>query len=165
MRLQDSGGHPDVRSNPASGGKEVRLGGHGRTVGVEANASRFPLIAVHILRRACAGLVALRQTFVRSPPSWLDRQRAAPFSQGMGHQWNVRLGMERPAFAERHVMEFPVEALRDQSGLMLDCPDHLGPFLGFVGDELAEVGGRAREARCRRGRQAAPSTWDRRGPR
>ena len=23
-------------------------------------------------------------------------------------------------------------------------PDHLGPFLGFVGDELAEVGGRTR---------------------
>ena len=42
-------------------------------------------------------------------------------------------------------------------------PDHLAPLLGVVGDELAEVGGRAREALCRPGRQAAPSSWDRRG--
>jgi hypothetical protein len=28
--------------------------------------------------------------------------------------------------------------------LDVSCPDHLGPFLGFVGDELAEVGGRTR---------------------
>ena len=35
--------------------------------------------------------------------------------------------------------------------------NHLGPFLGFVGDERAEVGGRARKARHRPDRQAAPS--------
>ena len=35
-------------------------------------------------------------------------------------------------------------------------PDHLGPFLGFVGDELAEVGGRAGKHRRRPRRQAAP---------
>ena len=32
-----------------------------------------------------------------------------------------------------------------QSALMPAELDHLGPLLGFVGDELAEVGGRARE--------------------
>ena len=33
--------------------------------------------------------------------------------------------------------------LRDQSGFDVGRPDHLGPLLGFVGDELAEFGGRA----------------------
>src|SRR5262245_59454254 len=35
------------------------------------------------------------------------------------------------------------------SSVCLDVgrPDHLGPFLGFVGDELAKIGGRARKPR------------------
>jgi hypothetical protein len=37
-------------------------------------------------------------------------------------------------------------ALVDRSlGLDVRSPDHLAPFLGFIGDELAEVGGRERE--------------------
>src|SRR5215472_3451524 len=49
-----------------------------------------------------------------------------------------------PLFAERNVME----CRRDDDGLFrLDVgrPDHLAPFLGFVGDELSKVGGRARQ--------------------
>jgi hypothetical protein len=48
-------------------------------------------------------------------------------------------------FAERNVMECgprPPLLRLDADGL-----DHFGPFLGFVGDELAEVGGRTDE-RC-----------------
>jgi len=46
-------------------------------------------------------------------------------------------------FAEREVMEYPAE----RALLRLDVgrPDHLGPLLGFRGDELAEVGRRERE--------------------
>ena len=35
-------------------------------------------------------------------------------------------------------------------------PDHLAPFLGFVGDELAEVGGRDREHVATEVGEAAP---------
>ena len=45
-------------------------------------------------------------------------------------------------------MEYPAAACRDHSGLMAGELDHLAPLLGFVGDELAEVGGRARKRRA-----------------
>ena len=38
-------------------------------------------------------------------------------------------------------MEYPAQ---DHSTLMLAGPDHLAPLLGFVGDELPELGGRGR---------------------
>src|SRR5262245_29176582 len=38
---------------------------------------------------------------------------------------------------------YPASVQLDVSG-----PDYLAPFLGFVGDELAEVGGRARKRRA-----------------
>jgi hypothetical protein len=43
------------------------------------------------------------------------------------------------AFTERHVIE--CQSFR----LDISRPDHLTPFLGLVGDEFAEVGGRARQ--------------------
>src|SRR5262249_829549 len=47
------------------------------------------------------------------------------------------------AFAERSVMEYPAHSFR----LDVRCPDYLAPLLGFVGDELGEVGRRARKHR------------------
>ena len=37
-----------------------------------------------------------------------------------------------------------IDPTADRASLRLDVggPDHLAPFLGFVGDELAEIGGR-----------------------
>src|SRR5215468_10671145 len=44
-----------------------------------------------------------------------------------------------------NVMECPAHSFR----LDVCCPDYyLAPFLGFVGDELAKVGGRARKRRA-----------------
>ena len=45
-----------------------------------------------------------------------------------------------------------MECPRVPGSVRLDVgrPDHLGPLLGFVDDELAEVGGRAREHRTTR---------------
>jgi hypothetical protein len=51
----------------------------------------------------------------------------------------------REGFAERNVME----CLRDDDDLFrLDVggPDHLAPLLGFVGDKLAEIGGRVTQS-------------------
>jgi hypothetical protein len=49
-----------------------------------------------------------------------------------------------PPFAEREVMEC---GLTEPTSLRLDVRrlDHLAPFLGLVGDELTEIGGRERE--------------------
>src|SRR5215813_8354929 len=58
--------------------------------------------------------------------------------------WRTHSITSSPLFAERNVME----CRRDDDGLFrLDVgrPDHLAPFLGFVGDELSKVGGRARQ--------------------
>src|SRR5262249_34573612 len=48
-----------------------------------------------------------------------------------------------PLFAERNVMEYPAHSFR----LDVRRPDYLAPLLGFVGDELGEVGRRARKHR------------------
>src|SRR5215510_11574354 len=54
---------------------------------------------------------------------------------------------QRPAIRLTAVMEYRSELPRS---LRLDAGrlDHLGPFLGFVGNELAKIGGRARECRA-----------------
>ena len=52
---------------------------------------------------------------------------------------------ERPLFAERalrNVRAYPASVRLDVEG-----PDHLAPLLGFVGDELAKVGGRTDKRR------------------
>src|SRR4029453_16431394 len=50
-------------------------------------------------------------------------------------------------FAERNVMEYRPCSLR----LDIGSPDHLGPLLGFVGDELAEIDRRTLKDRCSQG--------------
>src|SRR3954468_11696280 len=51
---------------------------------------------------------------------------------------------ERSADADPRVKR-RMERRRARGSLRLDvgCPDDLAPFLGFVGDELSEIGGRA----------------------
>src|SRR5215831_4977386 len=52
-----------------------------------------------------------------------------------------------PRFAEQSFMEYRASEV---ASLRLDAAefDHLGPLFGFVGDQLAEVSGRARKRRA-----------------
>ena len=50
-------------------------------------------------------------------------------------RWGSQQG--RREFAEREVMEFRLRSAWLHSGEL----DHLSPLLGFLGDQLAEVGG------------------------
>ena len=52
--------------------------------------------------------------------------------------------MGQGGIAERDVMEYRAESLR----LDVGYPNHLGPLLGFLGDELANLGSRARKRRA-----------------
>src|SRR5260370_21962048 len=69
----------------------------------------------------------------------------APTSMALPCRWRSRPQHHKrtlPPFAERKVMECG----RDDDDLFrldVGSPDYLGPLLGFVGDELAEVAGRA----------------------
>ena len=83
------------------------------------------------------------------------------FNRGSGRATKARMHDGRPnitvtghplATEAAHLLRSNPASLR----LDVGRPDHLAPLLGFVGDELAEVGGRAAQAPCRPGRQAAP---------
>ena len=68
-------------------------------------------------------------------------------------------------FAESGVTEYWIGAA---ASVCLDVgrPDHLAPLLGFVGDELPEVGWRsASSGTPPRSREPLPSSWGLRGPR
>src|SRR6476646_9304617 len=68
-----------------------------------------------------------------------------PIFKETGHQWTVRLGMERPAFPERTLRNIgPAGLVR----LDVGPPDHFAPLLGVGCDELVEVGRRARRRRA-----------------
>src|SRR5262245_34321467 len=55
-----------------------------------------------------------------------------------------------PRFAKRNVIESSFRSSAETSSLRLDVggPDHLAPFLGVVGDELAELERRPRQRRA-----------------
>jgi hypothetical protein len=62
-----------------------------------------------------------------------------------GSQWLHEIPSDHPVdrYSPNGVYGISAASLRlDARGL-----DHLGPLLGFVGDELAEIGGRARQRR------------------
>ena len=79
-----------------------------------------------------------------------------------------RCGVSQPSLSNenRHRLSGFMEC-RAAASVRLDVegPDDVAPLLRFVGDELAEVGGRARKHSATKGRQAAPSFWHRAGPR
>src|SRR5262249_17986048 len=82
-----------------------------------------------------------------NPPQDLTSCRAGarpghPIS-GLTHRSKQNPRGGHPIFAERNVMEYPAHSFR----LDVRRPDYLAPLLGFVSDELGEVGRRARKHR------------------
>src|SRR5262245_1349136 len=81
-----------------------------------------------------AVLVSCRLQCLVCPKADIDRRPPRCYPGDCRHSRNGSYGM----------------SVRIAGSLRLDAGrlDHLGPFLGFVGNELAKIGGRARERRA-----------------
>src|SRR5262249_39672685 len=124
----------------------------GCTAGQDSFAGKA--LAVHATRtpQKIRRLPLIRPSSEQAEPADLRSSvRPLPPVMGDGSERTTVIEMSRaPAgleFAERQLWNIWSES-RGSLRLETQRLDHLGPFLGFVGDELAKIGGRARKRRA-----------------